>query len=256
MLAISLQSGSNGNCIYVECGAVSLLFDAGISGRQAEARLAEHGRDIRSVTALFLSHDHSDHARCLGVYNRQFGLPVFATHGALETARSSHRLGKMQDVRCFRPGNTVTIGPTTVHSIPTPHDGIESVAYVVEHDGRRLGILTDLGFVFDELQRIIATLDAVVLESNYDPDMLENGSYPAALKRRIRGSGGHISNEEAARLLDSRASSRLQWACLAHLSEENNRPDLAVQQHRELIGDRFPIFVASRYAASAPMAVR
>lgn len=261
MKVIALQSGSNGNCVYVEAGDVRLLFDAGISGTQAQRRLAAHGRDIADVNGLVISHDHRDHARCLGVYHRKFGLPVHITKGTLTVAGRKDNLGTLSDVRYFQAGCSLSFnsqrncgteasgGNVTIETIPTPHDAADGVAFVVDDGTRRLGILTDLGHAFDRLFPLMKTLDAVLIESNYDPEMLANGPYQAAIKRRIRGPTGHLSNADSAQLLLA-AGDRLRWACLAHLSEENNDPNLAIETHRRLLGDRLPLFVASRYAAT------
>jgi len=249
MKIISLQSGSNGNCIYVEAGGVRFLFDAGISGRQAQQRLATHGRDIRHVDAVVVSHDHVDHSKCMGIYQRKFALPVHVTASTLGAAASRCSLGEISDIRHFEAGGVLRFGKVSVETIPTPHDGVDGVAFVVDDGRRRLGILTDLGHVFAGLDAVIGSLDAVLLESNYDLDMLIDGPYPEFLKERIQGRGGHISNVEAAELLAA-AGKRLRWACLAHLSEENNRPEVALRTHREILGKRFPLHVATRYGAT------
>ena len=249
MKVIALQSGSNGNCIYVESGGVRLLFDAGISGSQAQARLAAHGRDIANVNALVISHDHRDHSRCLGVFHRRFGLPVHITPGTLTVASKSQTLGTLRDIRYFTAGSALRFGDVTVETIRTPHDAVDGVAFVVDDGAKRLGILTDLGHAFDGLAAVMSTLDAVVIESNYDFEMLTNGPYPESLKRRISGPQGHLSNVESAELV-SGAGNRLKWACLAHLSEDNNDPQLAVDTHRRMLGGTMPIFVASRYEAT------
>ncbi len=253
MKIISLQSGSNGNCIYVEALGAKLLFDAGISGRQARLRLAAHRRDIRDVDALLISHDHADHARCMGIYQRKFDLPVYVTPETRQAAASRCQLGSLDDVRDFQPTDKITIGRVRVETIPTPHDGANGVVFVVDDGRRRLGILTDLGHVFPGLDEVIGSLDAVIIESNYDPQMLAEGPYPLFLKRRIRGHGGHISNLEAAELLNAAAGKQMKWACLGHLSEQNNNPDLALQTHREILGERFPLYVAGRYEPTGVM---
>ncbi|MBI5582186.1 MAG: MBL fold metallo-hydrolase [Deltaproteobacteria bacterium] len=254
MIAVSLQSGSNGNCIYVEAAGVKLLFDAGISGRQAEQRLADLGRDIREVDALIISHEHADHLRCAGIFQRKYGLPLFITRQTLEAGKAQN-LGQLRDVRFFQAGATLPFGATSVETVPTPHDGADGVAFVVEARRKRLGILTDLGHLFAGLSETIASLDAVFLESNFDPEMLDRGPYPDFLKRRIRGRGGHISNQEAAGLLNTAAPDRLQWACLAHLSEQNNDPELARETHRRVLADRFPLHIAGRYRASTVLVI-
>jgi len=248
VIVIALQSGSNGNCIYVESDKTRLLFDAGLSGVQAERRLAASGRDIRTVGALILSHDHADHVRCAGIYQRKFGLPLYVSKATLAAARR-YDLGMLTDVRHFVPGETLTFGRVTVETIPTPHDGVDGSAFVIEAERRRLGILTDLGCVFGELPQIVASLDAVLIESNYDPAMLTNGPYPRSLKERIRGTGGHLSNVEAAELLRDCAPRRLKWACLSHLSAENNSPDLALRTHKETMSRPVALFAASRHEA-------
>ncbi len=253
MLAISLQSGSNGNSIYVEANGVRLLFDAGISGREAELRLRSHRRDIRDTDALIISHDHTDHVRTAGIYQRKFHLPIYVTAPTL-SASDRHNLGPLGEIRYFRVGERLQFGPVTVETIPTPHDAADGCVFIVQAGKKRLGIFTDLGHVFEGLSERLASLDAVFLESNYDPDMLRAGSYPAHLKRRIRGPHGHISNVEAAELLADHGK-RLRWAALAHMSRENNTPELALQTHRKILGGKKTIHLATRYDVSAPFRV-
>ncbi len=253
MQVISLQSGSNGNCIYVEAGSARLLFDAGISGRQAQQRLAVHGRSIDRVDAVLISHDHADHARCLGVYRRKFDLPVWVSEETLRAA-ARHRVGQVDNPRHFQPGDKLRFDGVAVETYPTPHDAADGAVFVVDDGHHRLGILTDLGHAFDGLDALLDSLDAVLLESNYDPKMLAQGDYPAWLKRRVRGPGGHLSNIEAAELLGA-CRRRMQWACLGHLSEENNTPRKVLSVHHRLLGDRLPLYLASRHQASAVMTI-
>ncbi len=250
ILAISLQSGSNGNCIYVESCGVKLLFDAGISGVQAEERLAAHGRDIRKVDAVIISHDHGDHIRHAGIFQRKYGLPLYVTPATLAAASSRTTLGKLKDVRHFRSSDKLKFGDVLVHAVPTPHDGVDGAVFIIEAGSKRLGILTDLGHVFQGLIHLVSSLDAVFLESNYDEDMLAAGPYPHYLKQRIRGPKGHLSNKEAAELLRRAIESkRLKWACLSHLSEQNNHPDLALKTHRAVVTD-MTLYTADRYRVS------
>lgn len=250
MFVVSLQSGSNGNCYFVEADGVRLLFDAGISAIQAERRLAARGFDIRSVDALLISHDHRDHSGSLGVFQRKFGLPVYITAPTLDAVERAQCLGPLGKIYTFEAGTAMRFGSIRVETIRTPHDSADGVAFAVDDGRQRLGILTDLGHVFDGLERLIGSLDAVVLESNYDPPMLAHGPYPPHLKRRIRGPGGHLSNGEAAQLLARAANPRMHWACLAHLSEQNNHPEVALRTHREILGPTFPLHLASRYEAT------
>lgn len=249
MQIIPLQSGSNGNSIYVEAGGVKLLFDAGISGSKVQQRLAQYDRDASSVDAVLISHDHADHSRGMGILHRKFDLPIYVTDKTHQAA-NRYGLGEIEDLRFFCSGETLHFGNISVETIATPHDGVDGVVFVVDDGKHRLGILTDLGHVFDELEDIIESLDAVLLESNYDPEMLDLGQYPDWLKRRIKGPGGHISNIEAAEILQSASSEKMQWVCLAHLSHDNNTPELAIATHRRILGNRLPLFVASRNNAT------
>lgn len=245
MLTMSLQSGSNGNCIYVEAGDVRLLFDAGISGKQASLRLASRGRDICECDALILSHEHTDHVSGAGVFQRKFGIPVYCTRPTyLETKK---RIGSIDQVRFFESGQSLSFGDVQVHTIRTPHDGVDVVCFIIEHECRQLGIFTDLGHPFPALADALGQVDAAYLESNYDPDMLWNGSYTQWAKERIAGSGGHISNDEAAELTRNSMSARLKWLAVAHLSHENNVPELALDAQRRRVGRTLPVYVASRY---------
>ena len=247
MTVISLQSGSSGNATYLESEGAGVLVDAGIPGSQVRARLAAYGRELTSVRAVVITHDHADHISSVGVLGRRFGIPVYLTEGSYRAARRRFRLDRIPGLHRFRAGDEIRVQGLTIRTVPTPHDGAEGVGVVVRDHRRSVGVLTDLGHVFRGLREIVRGLDAVLLESNYDLEMLECGDYPGWLKARIRGPGGHISNDEAADLL---ASARgLEWACLAHLSEENNRPDLALAASRVRLPERMPLFVASRTSA-------
>lgn len=247
MDVISLQSGSNGNCFYVKAGDKQFLFDAGITGATAEQRLAVHGRDIREVDGLFISHGHRDHCQAMGVFHRKFKHSVFLTEGTLQQARRDHKLGVITDMHFFRGGETVDFGDVQVHTVVTPHDADDSVAFVIEYDGQRLGILTDIGHAFPGMSKMLQQLDAVIIESNFDDELLRNSRYPVWLKRRVSGKGGHLSNAESAQVLLEASVAHLQWICLCHLSEENNRPDLAIETHQQVLGNDVQLHVASRY---------
>lgn len=248
MITCSLQSGSNGNCFYVEAGDVRLLIDCGISARKAAERLAVHGRDLRSVQAVLITHDHFDHVCGVGKVHRRFHIPVYATR---QTARAAaYALGKIHDQRYFSAGDTLEFGDVRVHTRRTPHDAADGVVFVVEHDGRRLAILTDLGHPFHGLCDLVSWVDGAYLESNYDPEMLARGPYPRELQDRIRGRGGHLSNFEAAAIVRDTGLFRPKWVALAHLSAENNRAELALQAHREAVGYDYPFYVAGRDGTS------
>jgi len=131
MIAISLQSGSNGNCIYVETGDVRLVFDAGISAAAAEKRLSAFGRSLNDVDALIISHDHGDHARHAGTFSRRFGMPVFITPATFQSARKKLRLGRINDIEYFNSGAEIRFNGLSVQTIPSPHDGSDSVVFMI-----------------------------------------------------------------------------------------------------------------------------
>jgi len=245
---VALASGSNGNSIYVETTDARLLFDAGLSGKKLAERAVLRGVDLANVDALLISHNHSDHVGGAGVLHRRFGLPLFATRGTWGAARQ--RMGKVSGLTRFSAGESIVFGETTVHSIPTPHDGREGVAYVVEHGDLRLGILTDLGHCFSELEETLPKLDAAYLEANYDEEMLANGFYPEQLKDRIAGPGGHLSNAECASLATQAAGGRLKLLVLSHLSGENNTPAAALHSTAEVANAGVQVELAGRHGPS------
>jgi phosphoribosyl 1,2-cyclic phosphodiesterase len=244
----ALASGSNGNSILVETPDARLLFDAGLSGKRLQARAASRGLTLEGLTGLLVTHNHSDHVCGAGVIHRRFGTPLFMTRGTWRVSRG--RLGSIGDHHEFRAGETLRFGKTVVSSIPTPHDGVDGVAYVVESEGRRVGILTDLGHPFAELGDTLPTLDAAFLESNYDPGMLESGPYPYELQMRISGPGGHLSNEECVELAAEAAGERLRTLILSHLSGENNSPGVARKTAASLAAAGVEVHLAPRTAAS------
>ena len=252
MEVITLQSGSAGNCVFVRSGETRVLFDSGISGSKAESRLAEYGYDIRDCNALVLSHEHWDHISSVGVFHRKFGLPVYANSRTWNATRSKPSVGCIGSPNHFVSGEPFQIGSLRIEPMRTPHDAIDGVCFVIEdaQSGQRFGLLTDLGHVFTGLQKVIGTLDAVLIESNYDDEMLRHGFYPQHLKNRIAGKAGHLSNDDAAQLLSECHAGQLQWVCLGHLSEHNNSPDVALATHRDRHGDRFAIFCADRGGAT------
>lgn len=251
----ALASGSSGNAVYAECADGALLVDAGLSGSAVEKAVSRIGGDMARVRAIVLTHDHADHVKGAGVLHRRYGVPLLLTPGTFAAARRA--LGKNVTPSLFAPGETLHAAGFAVHTLATPHDGAEPVAVVLERAGARCGILTDLGHSFPELVKLLPTLDAVLLESNYDPEMLRLGPYSAELQERIRSPRGHLSNGEAGELLRAYSGERLAVAMLAHLSENNNTPALALRTVRKLAaGCRVEIRVAPRRAPSEVIVVR
>lgn len=258
MDVIALQSGSSGNCTFVSAGGTNILIDAGLSGRKCVNRLANAGYHDVSIDGLLISHDHSDHTSSMGVLHRRFNTPIHISRRTLGAVARKRNPGVVDAYRHFKSGSTFDIGELRIETVPTPHDAADGSCFVIEErrTGIRFGVMTDLGHVFDGLTDVIETLDAVLIESNYDPSMLRHSFYPQRLKDRIAGPRGHISNEEAATLVGANAGRRLQWACLGHLSDENNTPEAAISTFRRVTKNRIAVTCADRYESSEPMKIR
>jgi phosphoribosyl 1,2-cyclic phosphodiesterase len=230
-----IASGSNGNCYLVQENGTSVLIDAGLGLHETARRIAAVGKDLRQVDAIVLSHAHADHYSGVGAIARNLRIPVYATPEVYSGCE--HQLGKV-NVRHFEGSfhiNTMEITP-----VETSHD-VPSFGFVLG----RLGIFTDTGRVTSGMKEAIGDLDVVVLESNYDEEMLMKGPYPALLKERIASDYGHLSNDDASDFI-SRFGAHLSLVLLAHLSEKNNAISRVKETFENLNGDRNYV-VCSRY---------
>jgi len=222
-----LGSGSRGNALVVHGPGVGLLLDAGFSARELVERLERTGLAPEQLTAIVVSHEHADHVKGLRVFAERYGLPVFANRGTATVLR--HRDERLGPVHLFAAGTGFQIGPFSVHPFSIPHDANDPVAFVVNGYGRRLGIATDLGHVNHLVAHQLRECDVLVLESNHDVAMLGNSQRPWALKQRILGRHGHLSNDACMELLRSVVHARTRHVILAHASEECNRYDLVAR---------------------------
>jgi phosphoribosyl 1,2-cyclic phosphodiesterase len=223
----SLASGSSGNCLVAEADRTVVLIDCGLSLTETERRLARLGLEPSQVSAILITHEHSDHAAGSFEFAAAHRVTVYLTHGTLAALKAE---GKALDGVCCSMVNgrqSFFVDGLQVAPFTVPHDAREPVQYVLSDGERRLGVLTDIGAPTAHVARVLSGLHALVLETNYDRDMLWNGGYPRWLKERIAGPFGHLDNEDSGRLLAALDCSRLQHLVGAHLSENNNRPDLA-----------------------------
>ncbi len=219
----SLGSGSRGNCALVEAGDTRILLDNGFAAKEVESRLIRLGVEPDSIQAIVVTHEHHDHIKGVGAYARRYNLPVWMTAGT----HRQNRCGELPQVRLFScHEGDFSIGDLTVGPFPVPHDALEPAQFVFTAQGRRLGILTDIGFYTPHIYGALKSCDALFLECNHDADMLANGPYPPSLQARVAGRLGHLSNAQAADFLRQFDSGRLQHIVAAHLSERNNRPEL------------------------------
>jgi phosphoribosyl 1,2-cyclic phosphodiesterase len=220
-----LASGSKGNSIYIETEKTRILVDAGLSALQISKRLAEIGVEAETLSAVFVTHEHSDHSRGLGPLSRRYDLPIYLhcdTHKALP------KVGSITE-RFFEIGESFTFQDVEVIPFPITHDAIAPVGFTFESGEGKIGVATDLGIATRLVQNRLRQCCALVLETNHDEEMLRDGPYPWELKQRIRSHHGHLSNNEGAALFDDVKWAGLQAVFLAHLSETNNTPQLAQQ---------------------------
>ena len=220
-----LGSGSSGNATLVEMGATRLLIDSGFSLKELELRLQRKGVEASSLSAVVVTHEHNDHIGGIGPLARRHGLPVWMTRGSYRGAEK--RLGTIPDLRLFNCHQPFVIDELELTPFPVPHDAHEPCQFVFSDGARRLGLLTDTGCSTPHIEQQLSGCDALIIECNHDVEMLSKGPYPPALQARVGGGLGHLSNYQAAELTASLDTSRLQHLVAAHLSEKNNRPELA-----------------------------
>lgn len=223
----SLGSGSQGNSLVVEAGRTTLLLDCGFSARTTVERLARLGICADQLSGILVTHEHSDHIAGVFRFARRFALPVYLTHGTHVAApRGKTPLPECRLIDSHAP---FVINDLEIQPFPVPHDAREPVQYVFCDGSHRLGVLTDTGSITQHIVDVLQSCDALVLECNHDPDLLAASDYPPSLKRRIAGRLGHLANDEAASLLSRIDTRKLQHLLAAHLSQQNNRRDLAVK---------------------------
>ncbi len=224
-----LFSGSSGNCYYIGSAQSGILIDAGRSAKQIENSLAERGLDIRNVRAVFVTHEHSDHIQGLRVLASRHRLPVYASAGTIRALEEKGYINEKISVYELHDGGA-DAADMHITAFHTSHDCAEGCGYVVETaDSRKTAFATDTGMITDEIRSAISGCDTVVLESNHDIRMLENGPYPYILKKRILSEYGHLSNDACADTAVGLIRSGTTRILLAHLSKENNIPMLAEQ---------------------------
>lgn len=238
LTSYTLASSSKGNSVYVAFGGDSLLIDAGISCRKIEAALKEIGADIRTLGAVVVTHEHSDHIAGLPTLSKKYGVPIHMTEAsAREMLHSPKYLPTADLITVHPPLFELKVGEISVKSFVTPHDSVCSVGYRIEAGGSTLALATDIGHVTDGIERALTGAETVILESNHDENMLLVGSYPYDLKRRILSDRGHLSNENASDFARRLALSGTKRIVLAHLSPENNIPELALTTSRLKLRD-------------------
>lgn len=225
----SLYSSSSGNCTYIGGSQGGILVDVGVSAKRTETALLNIGIDPSSIEAIFVTHEHSDHINGIRVFAHRYGIKVYASEGTLAGMEEQGVFTSNIDAEIM-PESGIEAGGMFIRSFRTPHDSRESTGYsIVTADSKRIAVATDIGCMTDTVMNAIYGSDLVLLESNHDVGMLQNGPYPYFLKQRILSNHGHLSNENCAKTAVKLMESGTTRFVLGHLSKENNIPSLAFE---------------------------
>lgn len=226
----SFGSGSSGNCYFIGNQKYGILIDAGLSARAIRKNLKNISLDVKNIRAVFVTHDHNDHIKGICALGEHFLIPIFATsetHSGIEKNNCTQKLDRSKCI--LYKGKSVEVEDFKVTAFPVCHDATDSVGYFVEFCGKTFTFATDLGEIGYDASKYLQSANYIILEANYDEDMLQNGNYPVLLQNRIRAATGHLSNEQAAIFLSENLSENWEKIFLCHLSKENNTKELAVQ---------------------------
>ena len=243
----SLASGSNGNCYYIGNDKEAVLVDAGISCREIEKRMKRLSLSIQNVKAVFISHEHADHIRGVSVLSKKYDLPVYITPPTLKNGRLHIDKKLINQFKSFEP---VSIGALNITAFPKFHDAADPYSFTIRYKDLKVGVFTDIGKTCQHLISHFSQCHAAFLESNYDEEMLDTGSYPYYLKTRIRGGMGHLSNVQALELFNTHRPAYMSHLILSHLSKNNNCPMLVEQLFNAHAGNT-KIIIATRFEETA-----
>ena len=234
----SLYSGSSGNSIFVSANDSKILIDAGLPGKKIDEGIKSIGDKPEDIKGIFITHEHSDHIKGIGVLSRKYDIPIYANDKTWLAMESSIGKIKEHNIKIMDRRSTVEIGDLAIKSFVIPHDAIAPVGYTIENKGKKISVATDFGTFTEEIYSNIKDSEVILLESNHDINMLKFGPYPYNLKRRILSEVGHLSNEDCGKaVVDIVRNGLGKKIILGHLSNTNNHPDLAFQTVLSVIED-------------------
>ena len=236
----SLYSGSSGNSLFVETEHTKLLIDAGVSSKKIETALDNLQIDPNSIDGILITHEHLDHVRGLGTFAKKFNVPVFVNNKTLDSMPEQKDKLRQNTINNFVVGDNFAINDLIIKSFKIPHDAANPCGFLISKNDKSIGIATDIGHMTNSIIKELEPSDFVLLESNYEPEVLRYSPYPYNLKLRIAGPNGHLPNEEAGKAISCLLKSNLKQAMLGHLSKENNFPELAYKSVvEELIANNY-----------------
>lgn len=225
----SLYSGSSGNSLFVETANTRILVDAGVSSKKIEIALNDINIDPSSLDGILVTHEHIDHVQGLGTLSKKFDLPVFVNQETLDAMPKQKDKISEKNIKTFKVTENFSIGDLNVKPFSIPHDAVKPCGFSIFHGNKKISIATDIGHMTNDILKNLEESLFIMLEANYDPEVLKCASYPFKLKSRIAGPTGHLSNELAGKTISYLLQSGLQNAMLGHLSKESNFPELAYQ---------------------------
>ncbi|WP_040214695.1 MBL fold metallo-hydrolase [Clostridium polynesiense] len=226
----SLYSGSSGNSIFIASDNTRILIDAGLPGKSIDAALKEINEDPSKIDAIFITHEHSDHIKGVGVISRKYDIPIYTNEATWNSMLPCIGKIKEHNIKIIEKRSVTAIKDIDIISFNTPHDAVGPMGYTLHSKGKRISVATDLGTFTEEVKYNIKDSDIILLESNHDVQMLKYGPYPYPLKRRVLSEIGHLSNEACAEaLVNINDESKVRRIILGHLSNTNNYPELAYQ---------------------------
>ena len=237
----SLGSSSSGNSYLVSKNNTNILVDSGFSVTELESRMSQRELKPSEITAIFLTHEHDDHSKGVFAFAEKHNKPIYLTYGTLKMCQKKIKKSYNLKINIISPLDTLNLHDFTIYIIPVPHDAREPVQFKFKSEEKTLAIITDLGFGNNELINSIQQINALILESNHDENLLNQSKYPKNLKDRIRSNYGHLSNEDSLEILRKINLDYLKWLGAAHLSKENNSPELVKDSWKKVFQDNINI---------------
>ena len=255
----SLYSGSTGNSLYVETPNTKILIDAGESAKKIVSALSNIEVDITEINAILVTHEHSDHIKGLGTLSKKYNIPVYANKGTWQAMPDQSIKIELANQKLFNSNTNFTIGDLKIFPFSIPHDAAEPCRYNIYYSNNKISIATDLGHIDSNIISKLENSSFILLESNYDPEILKYSTYPYSLKQRIAGPNGHLSNILAGQTISYLLQSGLKSVMLGHLSKENNFPELAyktvmnelIENNKDFDSCSFSLSIAKRYEPSS-----